>query len=434
MPRKLRVFLCHASEDKPAVRELYQKLAAEPWIEPWLDEEDLLPGQDFDLEIYKATRDADAIIICLSQTSVAKEGYVNKEIRRAYDIALEKPEGAIYVIPLRLDECDPSFEYLKKLHWVDYFKSNAHEKLIKALRLRAGALKIETSKTKETPVVVKSQPVESKDDGLDLFRFIEIPPQKGSKVDYPFWIGKYPVTNTQYERFLNAPDFANPLYWLEFPKFDENCKPIGNTGTTAINWLKEQFEESNSKVLIPHYWDDKDFGISNPNNPVVGISWYEANAYCEWLLQNWDSLKESKANALIPETIRLPLETEWVIAAGGEEPEGRYPWDKAGKETTLLKEKIRRVNIAESGIGHTTPVDAYPLGKSPFDVMDMIGNVSEWQANYWEDDYDAQILRGSTWDDDGSLARVSIREFERPYYGNEGIGFRVVVFPREASS
>ncbi|MDO9301931.1 MAG: toll/interleukin-1 receptor domain-containing protein [Anaerolineales bacterium] len=54
--RRLKVFLCHASQDKPAVRELYKRLAAEKWIDPWLDEENLLPGQDFDLEIYKAAR------------------------------------------------------------------------------------------------------------------------------------------------------------------------------------------------------------------------------------------------------------------------------------------------------------------------------------------------------------------------------------------
>ena len=62
--RQLRVFLCHASQDKPAVRELYKRLSAENWIDPWLDEENLLPGQDFDFEIIKALRDADAIIIC----------------------------------------------------------------------------------------------------------------------------------------------------------------------------------------------------------------------------------------------------------------------------------------------------------------------------------------------------------------------------------
>ena len=134
MMRALSVFLCHASQDKPAVRELYKRLSAEKWIAPWLDEEDLLPGQDFDLEIIKAARNAHPIIICLSKVSVAKEGYVNKEIRRVLDLADEKSEGAIYIIPLRLDECEPSFERLKKLHWADYFTPHAHEKLINAAR------------------------------------------------------------------------------------------------------------------------------------------------------------------------------------------------------------------------------------------------------------------------------------------------------------
>ncbi len=104
--RKLRVFLCHASQDKPIVRDLYRKLSAEPWIDPWLDEERLLPGQDWDLEIEKAVESSDAILVCLSSTSVSKEGYVQKELRKVVDVSLEKPEGVIYIIPVRLDECD----------------------------------------------------------------------------------------------------------------------------------------------------------------------------------------------------------------------------------------------------------------------------------------------------------------------------------------
>ena len=127
--RRLKVFLCHASQDKPAVRELYKRLAAEKWIDPWLDEENLLPGQDFDLEIYKAARDSDSIIICLSKVSVAKEGYVNKEIRRALDAADEKPEGAIYIIPLRLDDCTPSFERLKTTTLRRLFHSKCSRKI-----------------------------------------------------------------------------------------------------------------------------------------------------------------------------------------------------------------------------------------------------------------------------------------------------------------
>jgi TIR domain-containing protein len=144
-PRPLRVFLCHASQDKPVVRALYQKLAAEPWIDPWLDEERLLPGQDWNLEIEKAVESSDAVIVCVSSTSVAKEGYVQKELRQVLNIALEKLEGAIFVIPVRLDDCTLPRQ-LKDRHFLDYFpKSNhaaAYDKLKASLKIRKDHLGI----------------------------------------------------------------------------------------------------------------------------------------------------------------------------------------------------------------------------------------------------------------------------------------------------
>ncbi|WKZ50862.1 MAG: SUMF1/EgtB/PvdO family nonheme iron enzyme [Anaerolineales bacterium] len=422
--RKLRVFLCHASDDKPAVRKLYVSLKSVPWIDPWLDEENLLPGQDWDLEIYMATRDADAIIICLSSVSVKKEGYVNKEIRHALDIAQEKPEGAIYVIPLRLDDCKPSFEQLKKLQWADYFTPNAHDRLLKSLHLRADALKIGIP---ETASGVRETPLS--DDGLDLYRFIKIEPQKGSKVDYPFWIGKYPVTNAQYERFLNAPDFANKVYWLEFPKFDDDYQPMGNWGMDGAVWLKEHLKVARTQVLFPRYWNDKNFGKANPNNPVVGISWYEANAYCGWLFQNWDSLAESKANPSAKmQTIRLPLETEWIIAAGGENNKYGYPWDEPDKKTTALKYVLQRANLKDSEIGHTTPVNQYPLGKSSFNVMDLLGNVWEWQANHGGNSPILLCSRGGSWNA-GITWSVATKRNAIPNIRENDHGFRVVCIP-----
>ncbi len=93
--RKLRVFLCHASQDKPIVSELHQRLLAEAWIDPWLDAKKLLPGQDWRIEIEEAVETADNVVICLSHNSVTKEGYVQKEMRYAQEISLEKPEGTI---------------------------------------------------------------------------------------------------------------------------------------------------------------------------------------------------------------------------------------------------------------------------------------------------------------------------------------------------
>ena len=137
--RKLRVFLCHASQDKPIVRELYQKLLAENWIDPWLDEEKLLPGQDWNLEIEKAVESSDAVIVCLSDKSVNKEGYVQKEIRKVLDISDQKPDGTIFIIPLRLEDCEPP-RRLRIWQYVDYFpferQAWAYQRLLASIKAR----------------------------------------------------------------------------------------------------------------------------------------------------------------------------------------------------------------------------------------------------------------------------------------------------------
>lgn len=146
--QKLSVFLCHSSQDKLVVRELYQRLISESWIDPWLDEEKLLPGQDWDMEIEKAVESADVIIVCLSNKSVTKEGYIQRELKFALDIALEKPEGTIFIIPLRLDDCEPP-RRLRAWQYVDYYplarRDLAYGRLLKALTLKTNPLN-QTSK------------------------------------------------------------------------------------------------------------------------------------------------------------------------------------------------------------------------------------------------------------------------------------------------
>jgi GGDEF domain-containing protein len=139
--RRLRVFLCHSSNDKPPVRILYKRLLLEQWIDPWLDEVTLKPGQDWQLEIEKAVDQTDVVIVCLSQNSITKEGYIQKEIRKALDKAEEKPDDTIFIIPLRFEECDIPTR-LAKWHWEDYFKENWYSRLIESLRLRGEKLRI----------------------------------------------------------------------------------------------------------------------------------------------------------------------------------------------------------------------------------------------------------------------------------------------------
>jgi len=136
--RPLKVFLCHASADKPKVRDLYRYLRKRG-IKPWFDEMDLIGGQDWQIEIPRAIATSDAIIICLTKNSIDKEGYVQKEIKFALDKALEMPEGRIYLIPVRFEECEVPFS-LSRYQWVDLFDEIGFTRLMKSLKTRAGQL------------------------------------------------------------------------------------------------------------------------------------------------------------------------------------------------------------------------------------------------------------------------------------------------------
>jgi len=137
--RLLKVFLCHSSKDKPKVREYYDRLRGEKDIDPWLDVEKLLPGVDWNLEIRSAVRSSDVVLVFLSRQSVNKEGYVQKEITQALDIAEEKPEGTIFIIPLRLEDCEVP-NRIKRWHWLNLFEDNSYDKLLGSLRRRKNDL------------------------------------------------------------------------------------------------------------------------------------------------------------------------------------------------------------------------------------------------------------------------------------------------------
>ena len=130
--KKIQAFLCHAVSDKERVRKLYRELQRDG-IEPWFDEESLFPGQDWELEIRRAIARSDAVIVCLSKGSSTKTGYVQKEIKLALDHADKRPEGAIFLVPAKLEECDIP-ERLARWQYVDLFLDNGYKKLLHSVQ------------------------------------------------------------------------------------------------------------------------------------------------------------------------------------------------------------------------------------------------------------------------------------------------------------
>jgi hypothetical protein len=117
---------------------LYQKLK-EANAEPWIDIYNIIPGQKWEEEIEKAIGSTDAILVCLSNASTSRAGYVHAEIRKALDIAARQPEGKLFIIPMRLEECGvPS--RLQDIQYVDYFGPEGYNMLLTALRHLSGWL------------------------------------------------------------------------------------------------------------------------------------------------------------------------------------------------------------------------------------------------------------------------------------------------------
>ncbi len=137
----VRIFLAHAKEDEEAVIDLYNRLKHKGY-KPWLDKMDLLPGQSWQAEISKAIKKSDVFIACLSSNSVAKKGYVQRELKMALNECADRPPEKIYLIPLRLDDCQiPELrqeEYgvsLLDYQWVDLFTSDGFDRLVESLEI-----------------------------------------------------------------------------------------------------------------------------------------------------------------------------------------------------------------------------------------------------------------------------------------------------------
>ena len=162
--RPLRVFLSYASQDRPAVRELYHRLKAEGWIDPWLDVENLTFGQYWTTVIEEALDAADVVIIFLSKNSVQKEGFIQRELNYAWELSLEKPRNVIFIIPFRLDDCEVP-RHLRSRQWGDYFgekKEGTYQTLLRSLQERhQQKLKLEAEERARVEEIARQQAEEA---------------------------------------------------------------------------------------------------------------------------------------------------------------------------------------------------------------------------------------------------------------------------------
>jgi formylglycine-generating enzyme required for sulfatase activity len=252
-------------------------------------------------------------------------------------------------------------------------------------------------------------------------------------ISYPYYVARYPVTVAQYAEFVGAGGYEEAGYWTltgwawRQGEYDSQV---------TEEWLKDWLARRPAELRGRPFWWDEQRG--RRNHPVVGVSWFEATAYCCWLKEQLctrDTLAEPLRTLLREKgyVVRLPTEAEWEKAARGDD-ERQWPW---GNEF-----QPEQCNSSESGLGGTTTVGIYPAGASPYGCLDMAGNVWEWTNTllrdypYRDDDgrenHEAEggrVLRGGSWRSVQRFARCAVRFDARPGYFNNFVGYRVVVVP-----
>lgn len=232
----------------------------------------------------------------------------------------------------------------------------------------------------------------------DPFGWVEIP-GKG------FSIAMYPVTNAQYAKFVDAGGYRERRWWTDA---GWNARLKGY----MVDWGKLEPAESGQPWTEPRFWNESHW--NGADYPVVGVSWYEAVAFCHWL---------SEATG---ETIRLPTEDEWQYAAQGDDGR-RYPW---GDEWDCTRCNNSVKPCQSDG---TTPVRQYEgIGDSPFGVVDMSGNVWEWCLTDYEhrtndENGDAsRVIRGGGWFYFSTAdCRCTFRYSDMPFGCYNFRGFRI---------
>jgi formylglycine-generating enzyme required for sulfatase activity len=234
----------------------------------------------------------------------------------------------------------------------------------------------------------------------------------------PFAIGRYPVTNAQYQLFIVAGGYDPQASWWDAPGRDWLARDDAATEGLEL-WQRREDKDR------PTWWNDERFGIARPNDPVVGVSWYEATAFCRWLTQHLDD----------GYAYRLPSEAEWEYAARGA-TRRIYPWGDAEPDA-------ERANFNKIYDG-TSAVGCFPRGATPEGILDLAGTVWEWtRLEYRAYPYDPDdgreegrdpagksfTFRGGSWLNLPITLRAADRLLGSPDNHYNNLGFRLARRP-----
>ncbi|MEI8165865.1 MAG: SUMF1/EgtB/PvdO family nonheme iron enzyme [Chloroflexales bacterium] len=230
----------------------------------------------------------------------------------------------------------------------------------------------------------------------------------------PFELARYPLTNAQFKRFIDAGGY-NPSH----PWWDEAGRTWlarDDAKTKDLNeWQRRTFKDR------PEFWGDARFGLPRLNHPVVGLNWYEATAFCVWLTQHLND----------GYNYRLPSEAEWEYAARGA-ARRPYPWGDAEPDG-------ERANFNRTH-GGTTAVGCFPAGASPDGLVDLTGNIWEWTRSEFRDyPYNSDdgreagsdpaqkrfTLRGGSWANGSIYLRAARRTLNYPDARYSDLGLRL---------
>jgi len=457
MATEYQIFISYAREDTARVKELYERLRSAGY-QPWLDREHIIPGQRWEPVIKEALKRSAFVLVCLSETSINKRGFLQKEIKQALEHADEKLEDDVWLIPARLDDCEVP-ESLGAIQWVDLFLDHGFDDLLRGLEFQLKKLQRTPPQGGRTPAPRPVKPPPS----------VSTPPpppvSPGKRVRFTTVrldeSGKI-VERKEQERPLIVEDLGGVR--IELVEIPGGEFWMGSTSadakiahTEALRWYKDaeekwyQAETPRHRVRVSSFamgrypvtqeeWlevmgdlPEMEQKQRGDRRPVVNVSWEEAGQFCRELSRR--SGKE----------YRLPTEAEWEYAA------------RAGTTTAYWCGPVLAPEVANYWWSH--PFGAVKPGKqlgrtwevgssgfaNPFGLTDIHGNVWEWCSDRYGEKYYAEchakgtvdhptgpgggsdrVIRGGGW----YFYAVNCRSASR--YGNDpgnrygNLGFRLV--------